>query len=83
MITWSSFEQYYQAVRRFWRFGQVNPVRIDVIATEGLAGVVRNMRRKSAATDAMFATMISKMNDALTLKRFREHDRRQEVPAWL
>lgn len=78
-----SFEQYYQAVRRCWRFGQRRPVRVDVIATEGLGGVVRNMRRKAAATDDMFATLVARMNDALNLDRFRAHTGQQEVPTWL
>ena len=30
-----SFEQYYQGIRRCWRFGQTRPVRVDVIETEG------------------------------------------------
>lgn len=78
-----SFEQYYQAVRRFHRFGQTRSVRSDVITTEGLAGVTRNMRRKAEATETMFQTMIAQMNDALTLERFHEHKSEQEIPAWL
>lgn len=78
-----SFEQYYQSVRRLWRFGQTRPVTVDVITTEGLAGVTKNLRRKADAAEGMFATMVEQMNDALTLKRFHEHTNKQEVPAWL
>lgn len=78
-----SFEQYYQAVRRMLRFGQKNVVQVDTIATEGLAGVTKNMRRKAEATEAMFERMIDQMNDALNLKRYKDHTGNQEVPSWL
>jgi hypothetical protein len=78
-----SFEQYYQSVRRLWRFGQKNAVRVDSVTTEGLAGVVKNRKRKSAAADEMFKVMIEQMNDALGLKRFHEHTSEQEIPKWL
>jgi hypothetical protein len=41
-----SYEQFYQCVRRCWRFGQKRPVTLDVIATEGEVNVKRNMDRK-------------------------------------
>lgn len=46
-----SYEQFYQAVRRCWRFGQVNPVTAHVITAETEGAVVRNIQRKEA--DAM------------------------------
>src|SRR5207237_8804485 len=30
-----SYEQYYQAIRRCWRFGQTRPVRVEIVATDG------------------------------------------------
>jgi SNF2 family DNA or RNA helicase len=30
-----SYEQYYQAVRRCWRFGQKREVNVDIVMTEG------------------------------------------------
>src|SRR3989339_718231 len=42
-----SYEQYYQAVRRCWRFGQDRSVRVDIIATEGGRGVQANLARKA------------------------------------
>jgi hypothetical protein len=78
-----SFEGYYQAVRRFWRFGQTRPVTVDTITTEGLIGVTKNRKRKSLAAEEMFRIMVEQMNDALGMKRFAEHDNKQELPAWL
>ncbi|MEO7368724.1 MAG: DEAD/DEAH box helicase, partial [Gemmatimonadaceae bacterium] len=42
-----SYEQYYQGVRRCWRFGQTRPVTVDVVTTEGGRGVMANLQRKS------------------------------------
>lgn len=78
-----SFEQYYQAVRRSWRFGQKRPVTVDVITSEGLSGVTKNLKRKSLAAEEMFRVMVEQMNDALGLRRFHEHTNTQELPSWL
>lgn len=58
-----SFEQTYQAIRRFWRFGQVNPVDVHFIAAETEGAVVANYRRKEADADRMAAAMVRHMQD--------------------
>lgn len=78
-----SFEQYYQAVRRAWRFGQKRDVTVDVITTDSLMGVTKNLKRKALAAEEMFRVMVEQMNDAMALKRFHEHTNRQELPSWL
>jgi hypothetical protein len=78
-----SFEQYYQGVRRCWRFGQTRPVRVDVVTTEGEADVLKNLQRKAAAAAAMFSNLVSCMNDALAIDRYSAPDAMPEVPAWL
>ena len=78
-----SFEQYYQAVRRMWRFGQTRPVTVDIVTTEALLGVSKNLRRKAAATDEMFRILVDQMNDAMGVNRLREHHTNQEIPSWL
>lgn len=78
-----SAEQYYQAVRRMLRFGQKHPVNSNLVTTSGLANVTKNLKRKTAAADRMFEAVVRQMNDALRLKRFHEHTKTQELPAWL
>lgn len=78
-----SYEQYYQAVRRLWRFGQVNPVTIDLIDTKGGQRVRENLLKKSKAADEMFANMVSHMTDALNIERQNQTTARVAVPAWL
>ena len=58
-----SFEQFYQAVRRFWRFGQTKPVTVHVIASELEGATVANIKRKEADADRMAAAMVLHMAD--------------------
>jgi len=78
-----SFEQYYQAVRRCWRFGQERAVTVDVVATEGEADVLKNLQRKAAQADRMFEAMVLQMNDAVSINRQKTHTTDIEVPSWL
>lgn len=78
-----SYEQYYQAVRRCWRFGQTRPVVVDLVVTEGERAVKDNMRRKSEAADAMFAALVAHMNDAMNLGHGDGFEKLTEVPSWL
>jgi superfamily II DNA or RNA helicase len=48
-----SFEQYYQAVRRCWRFGQKRKVHVHLFASETEGAVVRNMERKAGQAEQM------------------------------
>lgn len=56
-----SFEQFYQAVRRFWRFGQAKAVTVRVIASELEGATVANIKRKEADADRMAAAMVMHM----------------------
>jgi len=78
-----SYEQYYQSVRRCWRFGQSQPVVVDVIATEGEQHVIDNMRRKSEAAAIMFTELVSHMNDALYLSAMNDHPNKVVLPPWV
>jgi hypothetical protein len=78
-----SFEQYYQAVRRCWRFGQTRPVKVDVVTSEGESGVLANLKRKAEAADEMFAKLVSLMNDHLRIERKNQFTKKEKVPSWL
>lgn len=58
-----SFEQVFQAVRRFWRFGQTKPVTAHFIASELEGAVVANLRRKEADAELMAGRMVAHMAD--------------------
>ncbi len=57
-----SYEQYYQGIRRCWRFGQQSPVTVDVVVSEAEQMVVENVRRKEAAARHLSERLISHMN---------------------
>lgn len=52
-----SWESYYQAVRRCWRFGQKNPVDVHLFASVSEASVVKNMQRKQDSSHEMADAM--------------------------
>lgn len=84
MFPSDSFEQYYQGVRRSWRFGQKNPVEIKIITTEGGRGVLKNLQRKSDQANRMFESLSRFMNDELLIGRTEyigAHNER--IPQWL
>lgn len=78
-----SYEQYYQAVRRCWRFGQKRPVQVDIITTEGERGVMANLKRKAMHADEMFSHLVAEMNHALAIDRANAMTKPIEVPAWM
>jgi Helicase conserved C-terminal domain len=77
-----SYEQYYQAVRRCWRFGQQHPVVVDIVTTPGGANIFRNLERKAAQAERMFDALTSHMRDALTVRRAESYEQEAEVPLW-
>jgi hypothetical protein len=78
-----SFEQYYQGIRRCWRFGQKNPVTIHIISTEGEADVMKNLQRKAKAADKMFERIVFYMHDHLEIKEINEFTKPEIIPKWL
>lgn len=78
-----SFEQYYQGVRRCWRFGQQRPVTVDIVTTEGERGVLANLQRKAEQADRMFSNLVAEMNAAIAIDRASKFSTPMEVPKWL
>lgn len=78
-----SFEQYYQGVRRCWRFGQKRPVKVDIVTTEGESGVMKNLQRKADQADEMFSRLIAEMNRAMKIERVPEKHTEMRVPSWV
>jgi len=77
-----SYEQYYQGVRRCWRFGQKRDVTVDIITTRGEVNVMQNLKRKAKQAEQMFDHLVRYMNDSLRLETNLDAIQ-MEVPAWL
>lgn len=56
-----SYEQFYQAVRRCWRFGQESPVDCHVITSDLEGAVVENIKRKERQATEMFSNIVTHM----------------------
>lgn len=56
-----SFEQYYQAVRRCYRFGQKRPVQVHIVTAQAEGAVKANIERKQAQSDEMSESMVAHM----------------------
>lgn len=60
-----SFESYYQAVRRCWRFGQKRDVHVHVFASTAEGAVVANLKRKERDAMAMAESLSAETRDAV------------------
>lgn len=60
-----SYEQFYQAIRRCWRFGQKSDVNVYVIISEKETEVLRNIKRKQSEHERMTREMIAIMSERL------------------
>lgn len=83
MFPTHSFEQYYQAVRRCYRFGQKNEVNVKIICSEGETNILKNLQRKQEQARQMFAELVAHMNDSLRLVTSDNFKEKEGVPSWL
>lgn len=59
-----SWEQYYQAIRRCWRFGQKSPVDVHVVVSDVEGEIAANVRAKERTNEQMAAGVVSAMKEA-------------------
>lgn len=81
-----SYEAFYQAVRRFWRFGQPRPVSAHVVMADTEAEIVATVQRKAGDHERMKAEMAAAMRRAAvehtTLHTYNP-DKEATLPAWM
>lgn len=65
--TWS-YEQYYQAIRRFWRFGQKNDVTIDMVVSDGQTRVIEALEQKTQKAIELYENLTKNVNQAFEHK---------------
>ena len=59
--TWS-YEQYYQAIRRFWRFGQTKDVTIDMVISDGQTRVLEALEQKTQKAIQLHRNLTENVN---------------------
>jgi len=67
-----SYEQYYQAIRRFWRFGQKNNVVIDLVISDGQTRVLEALQQKTEKAIQLYENLTKNVNSVYseTIKQF-------------
>jgi hypothetical protein len=78
-----SFETVHQGIGRCHRFGQRNPVLVEIISAPGEAHVIEGLSTKQHQAERMFAALVRYMNDAMAMYSKDQHTQRIEAPAWL
>ncbi len=77
-----SYEQYYQAIRRFWRFGQKNPVTVDIVLSDGQERIMQSLLVKRDKAIKMFEKLTSQTNKDYTIKT-KEFNKKIIKPNWI
>lgn len=60
-----SYESYYQAVRRCWRFGQTRPIEVHVVCSDAESAVLENVKRKERDAEEMASQMVALMSETM------------------
>lgn len=68
-----SYESYYQAVRRCWRFGQEKPVNVHIVTADVEGNIVENIQRKERDALSMRDEMVKNMQD-ITIDNLQENN---------
>ena len=68
--TWS-YEQYYQSIRRFYRFGQKNDVTVDLVLSDGQKRVVDALEYKKDKANKLYDSLNNAINKKVVHKEFK------------
>ncbi len=63
-----SYEQYYQSIRRFWRFGQTKPVTVNLVYSEGQKRVLDGLLAKTKKANELFDKLNVNLNQSFDIK---------------
>ena len=66
--TWS-YEQYYQAIRRFWRFGQKEKVTVELVISDGQKRVIDTLQQKTKKAIELHENLTKNVNGSFVNKR--------------
>lgn len=77
-----SYEQYYQAIRRFWRFGQTKPVTVDLVLSDGQKRVMDSLMAKAEKATELFAKLNANLHKNYEVAK-RHFDKPINLPSFL
>lgn len=79
--TWS-YEQYYQAIRRFWRFGQTKQVDIDLVISDGQSRVIEALQQKTQKAKDLYENLVKNVNSDFK-HEYKEFDKNINLPKFI
>lgn len=79
--TWS-YEQYYQSIRRFWRFGQAREVTCDVVVSSGQHRVLEALQQKTQKAIELYGNLVSAANRDFS-QVIKPFDKTVQIPEFL
>jgi len=79
--TWS-YEQYYQAIRRFWRFGQTNDVTVELVLSDGQSRVMEALQQKTQKAIELHTKLTNNVNSVYTDVR-KEFNKQIKLPQFI
>lgn len=77
-----SYEQYYQSIRRFWRFGQKRDVFVDIILSDGQERIMQSLIAKRDKAIKMFEKLTKETNSSIEINQ-RDFDKQIKLPKFL
>lgn len=77
-----SYEQYYQAIRRFWRFGQKSEVTCDMVISEGQERVMEALEQKTQKAIELYTNLVQSANQYFTHST-KEFNQTVQLPEFL
>lgn len=77
-----SYEQYYQSIRRFWRFGQKREVFVDIILSDGQERIMQSLIAKRDKAIKMFEKLTKETNSSIEINQ-RDFDKQIKLPKFL
>ena len=77
-----SYEQYYQSIRRFWRFGQTKEVTVDLIYSDGQRRVLDSLLAKTEKANQLFNKLNSTLNSNFKIGEY-EFNKKIKLPNFL
>jgi hypothetical protein len=77
-----SYEQYYQSIRRFWRFGQQRPVVCDLVYSDGQKRVLDSLMAKTEKANQLFNHLNSELHSDFSIKT-KQFNKHIKLPQWM
>lgn len=77
-----SYEQFYQSIRRFWRFGQEREVTCDMVISEGQGRVIQALEEKTQKAIDLYENLVKHANQDFSTTN-KEFDKKIQLPEFM